>query len=124
MEKDDFRHTLSFGDDLFGGPDWKEMVGPTLAAECRSAGTVPLLRDADGNPLKRSFVHLSDLTAALLAALNNPRTQRQDLQCRHDGTGRLWRCRCLSGPMPYRVAVDRHCQFLPLKLVRHQPRML
>ena len=26
MEKDDFRYTLSFGDDLFGGPDWKTMV--------------------------------------------------------------------------------------------------
>ena len=26
MEKDDFRYTLSFGDDVFGGPDWKTMV--------------------------------------------------------------------------------------------------
>jgi len=26
MEKDDFRYTLSFGEDVFGGPDWKTMV--------------------------------------------------------------------------------------------------
>ena len=26
MEKDDFKYTLSFGDDVFGGPVWKTMV--------------------------------------------------------------------------------------------------
>jgi UDP-glucose 4-epimerase len=75
MEKDDFRYTLSFGDDLFGGPDWKTMVPPDVAADCRAAGTVPLLRDADGRPLRRNFVHLDDLTAALLLALDNPVTR-------------------------------------------------
>lgn len=75
MEKDDFRHTLSFGDDLFGGPDWKTMVPPDVAARCRSDSTVPLLRDADGNALKRNFVHVDDLTAALLLALDNPVTR-------------------------------------------------
>jgi nucleoside-diphosphate-sugar epimerase len=75
MEKDDFRYTLSFGDDLFGGPDWKAMVAPDVAADCRAKGTVPLLQDADGKPLKRNFVHLNDLTAALLLALDNPVTR-------------------------------------------------
>lgn len=75
MEKDDFRFTLSFGDDLFGGPDWKTMVPPEVAEKCRAEGTIPLLRDADGNPLKRGFVHLSDLTAALRPALDNPITR-------------------------------------------------
>jgi nucleoside-diphosphate-sugar epimerase len=75
MEKDDFRYTLSFGDDLFGGPDWKAMVAPDVAADCRAKGTVPLLQDADGKPLKRNFVHLDDLTAALLLALDNPVTR-------------------------------------------------
>ena len=28
MEKDDFRYSLSFGDDVFGGPDWKTLVPP------------------------------------------------------------------------------------------------
>ena len=74
MEKDDFRHTLSFGDDLFGGPDWKTMVPEDVAAKCRAAGTIPVLHDADGKPLKRNFVHLDDLTAALLLVLDNPVT--------------------------------------------------
>jgi UDP-glucose 4-epimerase len=75
MEKDDFRYTLSFGDDLFGGPDWKTMVPAEVAEECRAKGTIPLLRDADGRPLKRGFVHLDDLCSALLAALDNPVTR-------------------------------------------------
>ena len=75
MEKDDFRYTLSFGDDLFGGPDWKTMVAPEVAERCRKAGTVPLLKDAHGSPLKRNFVHVEDLVSAILLALDNPVTQ-------------------------------------------------
>ncbi|MEW9837462.1 NAD-dependent epimerase/dehydratase family protein [Mesorhizobium marinum] len=75
MEKDDFRYTLSFGDDIFGGPDWKTMVAPDVAAKCRAAGTVPLLREAGGAPLKRNFVHVDDLVSAILAALGNPTTR-------------------------------------------------
>ena len=72
MEKDDFRYSLSFGDDLFGGPDWKAMVAPEIAERCRREGTVPLLRDAHGRPLKRNFVHVEDLAEAIAAALDNP----------------------------------------------------
>jgi nucleoside-diphosphate-sugar epimerase len=72
MEKDDFKFTLSFGDDLFGGPDWKTMVPQKDAERYRKDGTVPLLRDADGNPLKRNFVHLDDLVGAIVLALDNP----------------------------------------------------
>jgi len=75
MEKDDFRFALSFGDDLFGGPDWKTMVPPDVARQCHAQGTVPLLRDADGRALKRNFVHVDDLTEALLLALDNPMTR-------------------------------------------------
>ena len=28
MEKDDFKYSLSFGEDVFGGPRWRELVGP------------------------------------------------------------------------------------------------
>ena len=59
MEKDDFKYSLSFGDDVFGGPDWKTMVSSEEADDARRNGAVPLLRDADGRPLKRSFVHVS-----------------------------------------------------------------
>lgn len=72
MEKDDFRYTLSFGDDVFGGPVWKTLVAPEVAERCRRERTVPLLRDARGRPLKRNFVHVDDLVDAILAALDNP----------------------------------------------------
>lgn len=77
MEKDDFKHTLSFGDDLFGGPDWKTFFAPEEARRYAETGTVPLLRDADGRPLKRNFVHVGDLVSAILAAIDNPRAARQ-----------------------------------------------
>lgn len=77
MEKDDFKYTLSFGDDVFGGPVWKTLVPEADAKRYARDGTVPLLRDADGNPLKRNFVHVRDLVAAILAALDNPRAERQ-----------------------------------------------
>jgi UDP-glucose 4-epimerase len=69
MEKDDFRHTLSFGDDLFGGPDWKTMVSPADLERSRRTGAVPLLLDPDGIPVKRNFVHVDDLVAAIIVAL-------------------------------------------------------
>jgi len=77
MEKDDFRYTLSFGADVFGGPDWKTMVPAADAKRYAADGTVPLLRDADGRPLKRNFVHVDDLVSAILAAIDNPRAERQ-----------------------------------------------
>ena len=77
MEKDDFKYTLSFGDDVFGGPDWKTLVPEADAKRYAREGTVPLLRDADGHPLKRNFVHVDDLVSAILAALDNPRAKRQ-----------------------------------------------
>lgn len=77
MEKDDFKYTLSFGDDVFGGPDWKTMVPAEDAKRYARSGTVPLLRDADGRPLKRNFVHVDDLVSAIIAAIDNPRADRQ-----------------------------------------------
>ncbi|WEX90740.1 NAD(P)-dependent oxidoreductase [Sinorhizobium garamanticum] len=77
MEKDDFRYTLSFGDDVFGGPVWKNLVPEADAKRYARDGTVPLLRDADGQPLKRNFVHVDDLVSAILAAIDNPRATRQ-----------------------------------------------
>ncbi|MGY5810848.1 NAD-dependent epimerase/dehydratase family protein [Rhizobium sp. LEGMi198b] len=77
MEKDDFRFSLSFGDDVFGGPDWKTLVPQADAARYARDGTVPLLRDADGRPLKRNFVHVEDLVSAMLSAIDNPRAKGQ-----------------------------------------------
>ncbi len=77
MDRDDFRYSLSFGDDVFGGPDWKQLVSRDEAERCARDGVVPLLRDADGHPLKRNFVHVDDLVSAILAALDNPQAERQ-----------------------------------------------
>jgi nucleoside-diphosphate-sugar epimerase len=89
MEKDDFRFSLSFGDDVFGGPVWKDLVAAEVAERCRRAGTVPLLRDAHGRPLKRNFVHVDDLVDAIFAALDNPVT-----------SGRLYNI-CMNEPVDY-----------------------
>jgi UDP-glucose 4-epimerase len=77
MEKDDFKYSLSFGDDVFGGPRWKTMVPEDAAARYAASRTVPLLLDAEGRPLKRNFVHVDDLVSAILAAIDNPRAKRQ-----------------------------------------------
>lgn len=71
MEKDDFRHVLSFADQ-FGGPLWSDFFNPAEIERLARAGTVPLLHDAQGRPLKRNFIHVSDLVRAILAALDNP----------------------------------------------------
>ena len=77
MEKDDFRHTLSFGDDLFGGPDWKTMVPAEDVARLREMGAVPLLVDADDTPVRRNFVHVEDLVEAILVALTAPAARQR-----------------------------------------------
>ena len=77
MEKDDFKYTLSFGDDVFGGPVWRSMVPAEDAPRYCASGTVPILLDAEGTPLKRNFVHVEDLVAAMLAALDNPKAKQQ-----------------------------------------------
>ncbi len=77
MEKDDFRYQLSFGDDVFGGPRWRDIVGAAKADEYVAAGAVPLMLDPDGQPVKRNFVHVDDLVSAITLALDNPRARQQ-----------------------------------------------
>ncbi len=77
MEKDDFRHSLSFGDDLFGGPDWKTMVAPEVAARARETGAVPVLLEEDGTPVRRNFVHVDDLVEAIVLALDAPAARQR-----------------------------------------------
>ena len=77
MEKDDFKYTLSFGDDVFGGPRWKDMVPPEKAEQYKKTGTVPLLVDPNGKAVKRNFVHVDDLVDAILKSINHPATKGQ-----------------------------------------------
>jgi nucleoside-diphosphate-sugar epimerase len=77
MEKDDFKYTLSFGKDVFGGPRWRDLVGPEKADEYIKAGTIPVMMDPDGRPVKRNFVHVEDLVSAMLLAIDAPQARQQ-----------------------------------------------
>jgi UDP-glucose 4-epimerase len=77
MEKDDFKYQLSFGDDVFGGPRWRELVTPEQADEYVKTQTIPIMLDPDGKPVKRNFVHVEDLASAICAALDAPSARQQ-----------------------------------------------
>jgi nucleoside-diphosphate-sugar epimerase len=77
MEKDDFKYTLSFGEDVFGGPRWRDLVGAEEADAYLERQTIPIMLDPEGRPVKRNFVHLDDLVDAILAAIDNPAARRQ-----------------------------------------------
>ena len=77
MEKDDFKYQLSFGEDVFGGPRWRDLVGAQKAGEYLRSQTIPVMLDPDGNPVKRNFVHVDDLVSALLLAVDHPKTRQQ-----------------------------------------------
>ena len=77
MEKDDFKYQLSFGEDVFGGPRWRDLVGVAQADEHVERGTVPVMLGADGRPVKRNFVHVEDLASAILQAINHPKARQQ-----------------------------------------------
>jgi UDP-glucose 4-epimerase len=91
MEKDDFKYTLSFGEDVFGGPRWRDLVGAVKADEYVRSNTVPVMLDSDGNPIKRNFVHVSDLIDALLLALGEPKANGQTFNV------------CMDEPVDYRA---------------------
>src|SRR5215216_5488186 len=77
MEKDDFKYQLSFGEDVFGGPRWRDLVGALQADDYVRTQTIPIMLDPDGNPVKRNFVHVDDLVSALLLAIDHPNARQQ-----------------------------------------------
>jgi UDP-glucose 4-epimerase len=77
MEKDDFKCQLSFGEDVFGGPRWREIVGPAKAEEYVRTRTVPIMLDSEGRPIKRNFVHVQDLVDAIIQAIDHPKSRQQ-----------------------------------------------
>jgi len=77
MEKDDFKAQLSFGEDVFGGPRWRDLVGAEQADEYVRTQTIPIMLDPAGHPVKRNFVHVDDLISAILAALDHPAARQQ-----------------------------------------------
>ena len=77
MEKDDFKDQLSFGENVFGGPRWRDLVGAARAEAYMGSGAVPVMLDPAGVPVKRNFVHVEDLVSALLIALDHPQARQQ-----------------------------------------------
>jgi len=94
MEKDDFRYSLSFGEDVFGGPRWRDLVGPVRAAEYVKSGAVPLMLDPNGKAVKRNFVHISDLAEVILLALDHPEARQQTFNI------------CMDEPVDYQQLAD------------------
>ena len=84
MEKDDFRYTLSFGEDVFGGPRWRDLVGAERAEECIRNNSVPLMLDRETKPMRRNFVHVSDLVESIVLALDHPKARQQTLNISMD----------------------------------------
>lgn len=77
MEKDDFKFQLSFGEDVFGGPRWRELVGEQQANAYIQTGAIPVMLDPAGVPVKRNFVHVEDLVNAILTSLDHPKARQQ-----------------------------------------------
>lgn len=77
MDKDDFKYQLSFGDDVFGGPKWRDMVGAEAADRYIKQNAVPVMLDPDGVPVKRNFVHVNDLVSAIISAIDHPKAHQQ-----------------------------------------------
>lgn len=94
MEKDDFKYSLSFGEDVFGGPSWRELVGAERADEYVKSQTIPVMLDPNGEPVKRNFVQVEDLVDAILIALEHPRARQQTFNI------------CMDEPVDYRAVAD------------------
>jgi UDP-glucose 4-epimerase len=94
MEKDDFKYSLSFGEDVFGSPRWRELVGVERADQYLQMQTVPVLCDAQGQAVLRNFVHVEDLVSAILIALEHPRARQQTFNI------------CMDEPVDYRKVAD------------------
>jgi UDP-glucose 4-epimerase len=91
MEKDDFKYQLSFGEDVFGGPRWRDIVGAERADQYLKSNTVPVMLDPGGQPVQRNFVHVDDLASAIVASIDHPKACKQTFNI------------CMDEPVNYRA---------------------
>lgn len=94
MDKDDFKYQLSFGEDVFGGPRWRDLVDAETADTYIKTQTVPVMLDPAGKPVKRNFVHVEDLASVILCALDAPQARQQTFNI------------CMDEPVDYRAMAD------------------
>lgn len=112
MEKDDFKLQLSFGEDVFGGPRWRDLVGARQADAYVRAQAVPVMLDPDNKPVQRNFVHVDDLTDAVMLAMDHP-----------DVKGQLFNI-CMNEPVDYAelgayLRQSRGCPMVPVPTPYH-----
>jgi UDP-glucose 4-epimerase len=79
---------------VFGGPRWRDLVGPEKADEYVKTQTIPVMLDPDGKPVKRNFVHVEDLVSAILHAIDAPQAHQQTFNV------------CMDEPVDYRAVGD------------------
>ena len=113
MEKDDFKYSLSFGDDVFGGPKWKDFVSSDDAEKYHEIGNIPLMMDSNGNPIKRNFVHVDDLVQAIIHAILKP----------EKANGQTFNI-CMDNPVDYGevsnyLKESRNVESVPIKTQYH-----
>ena len=77
MEKDDLRFAMQFGPAQFGGPAWETLMTREAHARAAAGRFAPLMLDGSGAPLRRNFIHVDDVVAAILRALDHPAAARQ-----------------------------------------------
>ncbi len=94
MDKDDFKYTLTFGEDVFGGPRWHEWVTAEQARAYAAVQTVPLMLDAAGQPVQRNFVHVDDLVESILCTIDHPKARQQTFNI------------CMDEPVNYQQVAD------------------
>ena len=94
MEKDDFRFTLSFGEDVFGGPRWRDLVGTKLAEDYVQSGAIPVMLNSNREPILRNFVHVDDLVQSILSSIDCPKARQQTFNI------------CMDEPVNYRTVAE------------------
>ena len=112
MEKDDFRYQLSFGEDVFGGPRWRDLVGAEKADHYVATKAVPVMLDPDGQPVKRNFVHVDDLIDAIMLSIDHPKAAKQTFNiCMNEAVD--------YGELGAYLAESRGLPTVPIRTVYH-----
>ena len=88
MEKDDFKYTLSFGKDVFGGPVWRDLVSQEEASSYESTQTIPVMLDP--SPLVR--MSSGDPAGGIWWAPRKPTRMSPRAPCRSCSTPTANRC--------------------------------
>jgi nucleoside-diphosphate-sugar epimerase len=107
MQGEDLKRHLSFGKQVFGVPEWHNMVKAQTALEYQKENVIPLMLDVNGNPMKRNMVHLNDLVSAICISLDHIEAKQQTFNISMDE------------PFNYRKAADyllKNCKIKSVKM--------